>query len=203
MKSLILPSLVLAVFSVPTFAVDSQWFVGGGLGYQNDKVEYTGDKTDGDDIVYQLKGGVILNQHHRLTFEYNYSDNTIFSDSYIEDGLYSNQKDKLKQNLFLLSYDYLIPLNEKFNVFAGLTAGVSNSKNYYTWSGVENGNYNLSSTDFVWGAQVGAEYNINKNWTTSLAYRYLMTDDVKYYDGMTNGLDISTQQVMLGVAYNF
>ncbi|KLV05511.1 outer membrane protein H1 [Photobacterium aquae] len=161
-------TLALAVMaSSPAFAADTQWFVGGGVGYQNDKLKGT-DAPNGEDATYQLRGGAILNDHHRVMGTYSYMD-------------------KSSQNMFLASYDYLVPVHQKVNLFAGVSAGVADNKVR-----------NESSTDFVWGGQVGAMYKFNDKWSTDVTYRYLDQD----YEENNTRLDYS-QQVVLSVDYRF
>ncbi|MBC7001302.1 porin family protein [Photobacterium sp. BZF1] len=161
-------TLALAVMAAsPAFAADTQWFVGGGVGYQEDNVKGA-NAQNGEDATYQLRGGAIMNDHHRVMGTYSYMD-------------------KSSQNMFLASYDYLMPVHQNVNLFAGVSAGVADNK----ISG-------SSSTDFVWGGQVGAMYEINDNWSTDLTYRYLDQD----YSKNDTKIDYS-QQVVWSVDYRF
>ncbi|MGR5063783.1 porin family protein [Photobacterium sp. DNB22_13_2] len=161
-------TLALTIMAAsPAFAADTQWFVGGGVGYQEDNVKGANSQ-NGEDATYQLRGGAIMNDHHRVMGTYSYMD-------------------KSSQNMFLASYDYLVPVHQNVNLFAGVSAGVADSK--------INGS---SSTDFVWGGQVGAMYEINDNWSTDLAYRYLDQD----YSKNDTKIDYS-QQVVWSVDYRF
>ncbi|WP_273860231.1 porin family protein [Photobacterium sp. GSS17] len=161
-------TLALAVIAAsPAFAADTEWFVGGGVGYQNDNVKGQYEQ-NGEDATYQLRGGAIINDHHRLMGTYSYMD-------------------KSEQNMFLASYDYLLPVHQKVNLFAGVSAGFADSEIN-----------NDSSSDFVWGGQVGAMYKITDNWSTDLTYRYL---DQDYKENNTK-IDYS-QQVVWSVDYHF
>ncbi|MGR5140345.1 porin family protein [Photobacterium sp. DNB23_23_1] len=161
-------TLALTIIAAsPAFAADTQWFVGGGVGYQEDNVKGT-NAQNGEDATYQLRGGAIMNDHHRVMGTYSYMD-------------------KSSQNMFLASYDYLVPVHQNVNLFAGVSAGVADNK----ISG-------SSSTDFVWGGQVGAMYEINDSWSTDLTYRYLDQDYSK------NGTKIDySQQIVWSVDYRF
>lgn len=169
MKKLTIISTIAlaAVAASPAFAADPQWFVGAGVGYQEDSVKGQFDQ-NGEDAAYQIRGGAILNEQHRLMGSYSYMD-------------------KSSQNMFLASYDYLIPVAQQVNLFAGVSAGVADNK-------IEGS----SSTDFVWGGQVGAMYEINDNWSTDLTYRYLEQD----YEKNNTKID-NSQQIMLSVDYRF
>ncbi|UXI04431.1 porin family protein [Photobacterium sp. TY1-4] len=156
-----------AVAATPAFAVSTDWFVGAGVGYQEDSIKGANDQ-NGEDVAVQLRGGAILNDHHRLMGTYSYMD-------------------KSEQNMFLASYDYLMPVAQKVNLFAGVSAGVADS---------EIGNE--SATDFVWGGQVGAMYQINEQWSTDLTYRYLEQDYEEHQTKLEN-----SQQLMWSVDYKF
>ena len=227
MKKLFISSLALATLSAPAFALDSQWFIGTGIGYQNAEIKHSeliqDGTTDSNDAVYQLQTGVVLNKYYRISFEYQYADTTV--GTYDRSSLYprpdidgsddrvsihdKSEKYNLEQNLFLLSYDYIMPLSPQFNIVTGLMAGVTQNEitidkfeldvaqNKPTTSKAQH-----SSTDFTWGAKLGAEFNINDQWSTELTYRYLTTDDVEFVPN-TKGTDIVNQQIMLNVNYKF
>ncbi|MGF1726863.1 outer membrane beta-barrel protein [Photobacterium nomapromontoriensis] len=167
-KITVISTLALSVLAAaPAFAADTQWFAGGGVGYQEDNLK--GEHAqNGEDATYQLRGGAIINDHHRVMGTYSYMD-------------------KSSQNMFLASYDYLVPVHQNVNLFAGVSAGVADSK--------ISGN---SASDFVWGGQVGAMYEINDSWTTDLTYRYLDQD----YSKDNTKMDYS-QQVVWSVDYRF
>jgi opacity protein-like surface antigen len=161
--------LLTALATAPTIAsdLDVDWFVGGGVGYQNDDTSGFG-ATNGEDAAFELRGGAILEENHRVMATYGYMD-------------------KLEQHKFIASYDYLIPVYDNINLFAGLSAGVADTEMN-----------NESSTDFVWGGQVGAMYEFDEHWSTEVSYRYLEQD---YQE---KGMEIeNTQQVMVSVDYRF
>lgn len=168
MKKLVTGIVLSSLISMPVFAqVDTEWFVGAGVGYQNDDVSGVNEQ-NGEDAMYQLRGGAILNDHHRLMGTVGYMD-------------------KSEQTSFLASYDYLLPVANNINVFAGVSAGVA-----------DNEIYEESSTDFVYGGQVGVQYEFNSNWTTELTYRYLEQD----YEEANTEIE-NSQQVFLSVDYHF
>ncbi|CAH0533105.1 hypothetical protein VST7929_00958 [Vibrio stylophorae] len=167
-KQITIASLLAAsMMAAPAMAANMDWVVGGGIGYQNDDVSGQFEQ-NGEDVAYQLRGGMILNDHHRFLATYNYMD-------------------KSEQNMFLASYDYLYPVFDQVSLFAGVNMGVSDSEIH-----------NESSTDFVWGGQVGATYAITDSWSTDLTYRYIAQD----YDEQNTEID-NSQQVMLTVDYRF
>ncbi|CAH0529793.1 outer membrane beta-barrel protein [Vibrio hippocampi] len=161
--------LLTALATAPTFASDFgvDWFVGAGVGYQNDDVSGH-NTTNGEDASFEIRSGAILDDSHRVMATYGYMD-------------------KLEQSKFIASYDYLLPVHEDINLFAGVSLGAADSEVA-----------DESATEFVWGGQVGAMYVINDNWTTELSYRYLAQDFEE------NNVEIdSTQQIMVSVDYRF
>ncbi|CAH0529792.1 outer membrane beta-barrel protein [Vibrio hippocampi] len=161
--------LLTALVTAPTYSsgFDVDWFVGAGVGYQNDDVSGV-NASNGEDATFEIRSGAILQQHHRLSATYGYMD-------------------KLEQHKFLTSYDYLLPVYDNINLFAGVSLGA-----------VDSDVANESSTEFVWGGQVGAMYVINDNWTTEVSYRYLAQDFEENHVEIDN-----SQQVMVSVDYHF
>ncbi|WEM45189.1 porin family protein (plasmid) [Photobacterium sp. DA100] len=190
-KYAVVSTLLLSTFAAaPVLANTTDWFVGGGVGYQNDAVkqdfgnsQLTSSK-NAEGMTYQLRGGVVINDQHRVMGTYSY-----FSDDV--NGLLGERKQT--QNMFLASYDYLIPVHQNINLFAGVSAGFADNEFKNKATG-----FTADSTDFVWGGQVGAQYKINNNWSTDLTYRLLDQD----YDKLGNEVDY-TQQVVWSVDYKF
>ncbi|MXR70522.1 outer membrane beta-barrel protein [Shewanella sp. JBTF-M18] len=193
-KTLAVAAVITAALSAPTMAAD--WFIGGGIGSQenNYKVDITeavdpdfskGSFKDSDsDIIYELRGGVYLNDNNRVYGTYSY-----------------NSDDFARQQSFLMSYDYLVGLdaNNKFNWFIGATAGVNHTS--------PDTDMLESKNNFVWGGQTGFMYKINDSLSTEIGYRYLKQDYEKGFaseagDKASFALDDS-QQVYLSVDYRF
>ncbi|ACA84703.1 outer membrane beta-barrel protein [Shewanella woodyi] len=188
-QSLAVAAVLATAISAPSMAAD--WFVGGAVGYQQDtyKIKETengateSDKAKEKDMSYQLRVGTYLNDNNRVYGTYSY-----------------NSDDFAKQQSFLASYDYLVPLGagKKLNWFVGATAGMNHTSPDFD---------ELSSKNtFVWGGQTGLMYKINDKLSTEIGYRYLKQD----YDVSASDTDYSakfslndTQQVYLGVDYRF
>lgn len=185
MKKLTATLIATALLSTSALAADVQWFAGAGAGWQQDSIKGDAHK-DSDDVTWQLRGGAILNDHHRFAGTYSYKEDkfNVLGDSV-----------KQEQHMFLASYDYLFPVGNsgKFNLFAGLSAGVADNKIAGD-----------SQSDFVWGGQVGAEYRLTQNWSTELGYRYLDQDyeNTGPSIGQNFSLD-DTQQLYLSIDYRF
>ncbi|MCL1126734.1 porin family protein [Shewanella surugensis] len=175
-KLLVLASVVTATLSIPAMAADN--FVGAAYGNQQNHYDAGGGYSrDVNDPTYQLRAGTYINNEARLYLTYSFNN-----DQYT------------KQQMGLVSYDFLIPLtsDQKLNWFVGATAGMNH---------ISPDNSVLSSSSsnrFVWGGQTGLQYKINPKLSTEVGYRYLKQD----YSKASFSLD-NSQQVYLGVDYRF
>ena len=190
MRKSILSTLVLAgIVSAPAMATNVETFMGGGVGYQLDN--FKGDaKMHSEDASYQIRGGVIVDNHHRLMATYGYKKDkfNIASDE-------APIKAKHKQDLYLVSYDYLVPATSNINLFAGASMGAAHNK--LTAKQLEQSG-KLSSTDFVWGGQLGAMVQLTDNISSDFTYRYL---DQNF---QTGGVRLKgTEQIVWSVDYKF
>ena len=175
-KAVLLAGVMAGSTSVAQ-AADIEYFVGGAAGYQTDTIK--GDiKKDTEDMSWQLRAGVLINEQHRVTGTF----------GYMEDKFSVAGSDyKQEQYNWLVSYDYLIPMHKDANFFIGVVAGANDNKVA-----------GRASTDFVYGGQVGLQYKWNEHFSSDLGYRYLEQD---YSE---NGIDIeNSQQVYLTLDYKF
>jgi len=158
-------------------AVEVDFFAGAAVGYQMDKVD-GGVNHDTEDMSYQGRIGVLIEQQHRITGTFGYMEDE-FSDA--------NTDYKQEQYSWLLSYDYLIPVHKDVNLFVGVSAGANDNKIA-----------GRASTDFVYGGQAGVQYKWTENLSSDLGYRYLAQD---YSE---NAIDIdNSQQIYLTLDYKF
>lgn len=158
-------------------AVEIDYFAGVGLGYQTDEIEGAINK-DSEDLNYQARIGMLIEQQHRITGTFGYMEDK-FS--------YAANDYKQEQYSWLVSYDYLLPVHQDVNLFAGVSLGANDNKVA-----------GESSTDFVWGGQVGVQYKWSEHFSSDLGYRYLAQD----YE--ENGIEINnSQQVYLTLDYKF
>ena len=161
-KSLAIASLL--ALGTSAMAVDVQPYVGAGLGASWNKVEgkydisgpvvnESGKESERESsLLVGIKGGVILDNSHRLSLNYNpafHSDATVHN--------------------ILASYDYLIPLNDKNKLYVGAHAGVSSFKGKDEIS-----DYSMSG--FAYGAQAGYIYDITKNIEFEFGLNYTKHD---------------------------
>ena len=188
-QSLVLAAAIATIMSAPTMA--TEWFVGGGLGAQQNTHKSTAPSVTGNgttssrdtenNITYELRGGAFLNENNRVY------------------GTYSINSDHFsRQQSLLISYDYLVSLGEsnKLNWFVGATAGV----NHFSPKTDE-----LSSKNrFVWGGQTGLMYKFTDNISTEFGYRYLKQDHEFKASEDTHAFNLdNSQQVYLAVDYRF
>jgi len=188
-KSLVLAGLVVA--STSMMAMDTQYFVG--FNVEKMSIDETASWNDGmnekfnlKDTGLNLKAGVILDKNHRLSLSH-----AKFSKDFIDLTLISG------------AYDYLIPINNDFKLYAGLHAG--NAKVEFQEDDSFSGLY--------YGGQLGAIYNITKSleFEAGLSYSKYNVEragsTIKEADGSTTEwakeeLDKSTS-MFAGINYKF
>ncbi|MBY5944759.1 porin family protein [Photobacterium rosenbergii] len=102
-KGIGLMTLSLLLVS-PILHAKTEYFVGAGVGYQEDKLDGA-NSTNGEDATVLLNGGLTINSEHRVTATYSY-------------------KDKFSQSLFFASYDYLYDINNRVSLNGGFLLGV-------------------------------------------------------------------------------
>lgn len=188
-KSLILASLLAASSSV--MAVDVNYFVGAGIergeaDVSSNIIDLSGFETV-KDTTFKFKGGVIVDDIHRVSFSYaGYSD------------------DGTDFDLALLNYDYIIPLEEKFSLAAGVHFGTADITNAYVESEIkkETG-LDLSMDGLAYGFQGGLLYDITENVQLETGFAYTMYDVDLNAAGITFlELDNSTS-FSIGLNYKF
>ncbi|KAB0285278.1 porin family protein [Vibrio fortis] len=163
---LTLISLMIATLSpaIANASIDVEPFLGIGTGMNFDRVDSDNDMSG----AIQLRAGVTLEENHRVMLSYQYSD-------------------ELEQNNYLASYDYLYPIHSNVSLFAGASAGISDSKLGHS-----------HESESVWGGQMGAVYEFDESWSLELAYRYLDQDN----QAGGESLD-STQQLSASIDFRF
>ena len=163
---LTLISLMIATLSpaIANASIDVEPFLGMGSGMNFDRVDSDNDMSG----AIQLRAGVTLEENHRLMLSYQYSD-------------------ELEQNNYLASYDYLYPIHSNVSLFAGASAGISDSKLGHS-----------HESESVWGGQMGAVYQFDESWSLELAYRYLDQDNQSGGESLD-----STQQLSASIDFRF
>ena len=163
---LTLISLMIATLSpaIANASIDVEPFLGMGTGMNFDRVDSDNDMSG----ALQLRAGVTLEENHRVMLSYQYSD-------------------ELEQNNYLASYDYLYPIHSNVRLFAGASAGISDSKLGHS-----------HESESVWGGQMGAVYDFDESWSLELAYRYLDQDNQSGGESLD-----STQQLSASIDFRF
>ena len=203
-KSLVMASLL--ALGTSAMAVDVQPYVGAGLGASWNKVEgkydisgpvvnESGKESERkSSLLVGIKGGVILDNSHRLSLNYNpafHSNATVHN--------------------ILASYDYLIPLNDSNRFYVGAHAGFSSFRgkdklkdNYYGALG------DINASGFAYGAQTGYIYDITKNIEFEFGLSYTKYNVDKTYSGSALGHNAELKlemkdsiSTLVGINYKF
>ena len=195
-KSLVMASLL--ALGTSAMAIDVQPFVG--VGIERTTLDYKASASalgysysysdDDSDTALKLKAGAILDKTHRLSVSHaKYSDNGA------------------DVRILLLNYDYLFPINEKFNLYAGAHAGQAK---YEQDVNTAIGKIDIDMSGLVYGLQVGALFDITKNieLEAGLAYSKYNVDDT--ISGTYLGVDYSAKSeledstsMFIGINYKF
>ena len=194
-KSLVMAGLVVA--STSMMAMDLQYFLGAGVNrVDNDSkttlnvpsVGISDSSSDSfKDTGLALKTGVILDKKHRVSIAYSdYSKNDI--DATTITG----------------NYDYLIPMNNEFRLYTGVHLGDTTMK----MNDVDLGS--IKASGLVYGAQVGAIYDITKNIEFELGLAYSKYNVDKSFSGTISGVDYNgkieledSTSMFAGINYKF
>ena len=188
MKKLVVMASLVAV-STSMMAMDLQYFLGAGAERTNTNVKASGadgfnEKDDFKDTSLKLKVGVILDKAHRISLSHT-----------------KLSKDDTDITIITGNYDYLIPLNNEFRLYTGIHAGNTNVK-------VNSGD--IKASGLVYGAQVGAIYDITKSIEFELGLAYSKYNVDKTIS-VTNGNDYVSEKLELedstsmfaGINYKF
>ena len=187
-------SLVLASTSMMT--MDLQYFLGVGAERVDADVkgtfDYSIDSESGSfsgtesfkDTGLLLKAGVILDKTHRVSLSHR-----------------KFSKDETDATTILGSYDYLIPMNEQFRLYAG--AHLGNTKVDFNYM-------DFDMSGLTYGAQVGAIYDITKNVEFELGLAYTKYNVDKTINWVDTGVDVSgkfeledSTSMFAGINYKF
>ena len=194
-KSLVMASLVVA--STSMMAMDLRYFLGAGANRVDSdskttlnlpSVGISASSSDSfKDTGLSLKTGVILDKTHRVSI--GYSD-------------YS--KDDIDATTITGNYDYLIPMNNEFRLYTGVHLGDTTMK----MNDVDLGA--IKASGLVYGAQVGAIYDITKNIEFELGLAYSKYNVDKSFSGTISGVDYNgkieledSTSMFAGINYKF
>lgn len=179
-KSLVMASLVVS--STSMMAMDLQYFLGAGANRVDADYKTTVNvPSDGisdnssdsfKDTGLALKTGVILDKKHRISIAYS---------DYSKDGA--------DATTITGNYDYLIPLNNEFRFYTGVHLG--NTKFEVNLDDINAGN--VKASGLVYGAQVGALYDITKNIELEVGFAYSKYNVDKSFTGTISNVDYNAK----------
>jgi opacity protein-like surface antigen len=194
-KTIVIASLIAV--STSMMAMDLQYFLGAGA--ERGSLDWKGsvdlpslnysENISGDmsDTALKLKAGVILDKTHRISL------------SHTKYG-----KSDVDFTLILANYDYLIPINNEFRLYAGVHAG--NAK--YEEKDADLGKFDM--TGLAYGGQVGAIYDITKNIEFELGLAYTKYNVDNTFNGTISGVNYNAKaeledstSIFAGINYKF
>lgn len=181
-KQFIIASLLAA--STSMMAMDLQYFLGAGAERVDVDTKTSGadgfnENDDFKDTAFKLKTGIILDKTHRISLSY-----AKFS------------KDDTDASTILGNYDYLIPMNEQFRLYAGVHLGNTKVE-------VED-EEKISFSGLAYGAQVGGIYDITKNVEFELGLAYTKYNVDRAEDATWYKLELEDSTSMFaGINYKF
>lgn len=182
-KSLVLAGLVVA--STSMMAMDTQYFIGAGAEKTNIDTKSSisdgwSEKGEFKDTGLLFKTGAILNKTHRISLSY-----TDFS------------KEGTDITSIFGNYDYLVPLNNEFRLYAGVHAGDTKVQ-------VEDTGDKVSFSGLAYGMQIGAIYDITKNVEFELGLGYTKYNVDRAEDDIWVKLELDKSTSMFaGINYKF
>lgn len=210
-KTLLATLLGASLVSTPLLA---QPFVSFGLLNQKASTDWSHSQTDADGVPgssffsgesvsdtsvgFFIRGGYLLDQQHRLSLELA----RVGHDAQHNPGTASDTgPTSMSHDItsFTAHYDYLYPVMDQLNLFAGLHLGMVHS-DLDTALGSD------SDVGLQYGLQLGAAYQITPQWSVDLAYAYSMTS---LENKATVGEDTikveldNLSALRLGVSYQF
>ncbi len=177
-KSLVMTSLVLA--STSMMAMDLQYFLGAGVERGDLDYKINGSGSNGNvinlsdnvtDSTLKLKAGIILDNTHRVSIShanFNATDTDF--------------------RVILGNYDYLMPINNEFRLYAGVHVGNAE----YKETNIDTlGTAKISG--LAYGAQVGGIYDITKNIELELGLAYTKYNLDKTFNWSDGGVDMTAK----------
>ena len=197
-KQFIMAALVAT--STSMMAMDLQYFLGAGAERAN--ANFKADvnvptigynetfKEDESDTALKLKVGVIVDKTHRISLSHSKFGGT-----------------DTDVTVILGNYDYLIPINNDFRLYAGVHAG--NAEYKETNTGLADNN-EVKMSGLAYGAQVGAIYDITKNIEFELGLAYSKYNVDESFSGTISGVDFKANveledstSMSAGINYKF
>ncbi|MCW8334033.1 outer membrane beta-barrel protein [Vibrio paucivorans] len=153
-------------------------------------MDESGQYSTSGGLALGLYGGVVLNEHHKLSFGYR-------ADSSIQNLEASEEEDNTLSTIheFYTRYDYLVPITNALDWTVGGTLGYEQAKVGEV----------LKPKGFLYGAQTGLEYRFT-HWLigTDVAYvKHGMEDGIKNEFGEVNVSFDDELQLMTHIEYRY
>ena len=190
--------------------LDKGWFVGGDLGIAKrdmslhnnagDEFELNGqsfaDRMDGS-AVFGARLGKYVTDNVRL-----YTDLSMGKGSSYAINGYNSSVDEL-QWTFSADYVDYFPGSQKWQYFAGATAGY-NKMDVEVVNGPDSApDSDQNTSGVVYGAQAGVIYNFTDHISGELGYQFLALNNDIDYQGVEKFEANNKQTVMMNVSYQF
>lgn len=206
--------LVIASLSSSVYA--TEFFIGAGGGYQGAKGEVSDSEfgTFSDNAkggAFHIRAGLYLEDNHRFTATINHMvDSSLYRNRLNEEPEHVSSGVDLAQTEYLISYDYLHALTSDLSLFGGATVGLVNNRvemSIYNRDTGDGASHKASHTDFTYGLQVGAQYQILDNLSADLQYRHMFEsydNTINWESGETTKVSIPyNNQISLSFDYRF
>ncbi|MGF1721406.1 outer membrane beta-barrel protein [Vibrio kyushuensis] len=188
MKKLILATSIATLLSPAAMA--TEYFVGAGVGYHTagaiiEDSDNGRNELKDNTVSYSVRAGAYILENHRITATANFvGEGHLYGTSEpIQDGETAYGDISFEQNEFLVSYDYIHDINDKFSLFGGATVGLVKNKIHAKATASNTGPLTVSMSgseqDFVYGAQGGVQYKLTPTISADLQYRYMSSSSEK------------------------
>lgn len=136
----------------------------------------------------------------RAEFEYNQSATAVDKRAFAYD--FGKSKEKYRSYMFNGYFD--IPTGTDFHPYIGAGLGVARIRSSLTWWTPFTGDSRKRETNFAWQAGGGIGYNLTRNWTLDIGYRWVDNGHVKWISANGNHkYDCTEHQITAGIRYTF
>ena len=146
----------------------------------------------------------------RTELEYSYRDGAGKTKKYFDEGdIASNKMSVRNQNVMLNAY-YDFNTGTKFTPYVGGGIGLAHLKASSKFAGTDGADYAAgkikeSSNNFAWNLAAGVGYEVNRNITVDLGYRYVDNGDLTktMYTGDRFKVESEAHEILLGARFSF
>ena len=136
----------------------------------------------------------------RAEFEYNQSATAVDKRAFAYDA--GKSKEKYRSYMFNGYFD--IPTGTNFHPYVGAGIGIARIRSSLTWWTPFAGDTRKRETNLAWQIAAGLGYNLTRNWTLDIGYRYVDNGHIKWSTADGNlKYDCTAHQILAGVRYTF